>query len=107
MLGRFRFTLAHEAGHWCLHRQYYLQNVNQRSLFPEGTRLSVVRFREGSSARELQHGCASDHQSMHNPLGGGWTMVQRGLRASRVSSPQRQWLGGDQGPKPHRWGVPG
>ncbi len=29
MLGRFRFTLAHEAGHWRLHRQYYLQNPNQ------------------------------------------------------------------------------
>jgi len=35
MLGRFHFTLAHEAGHWRLHRQFYLKNTDQRSLFEE------------------------------------------------------------------------
>lgn len=34
-LGRFRFTLAHETGHWRLHRQYYIQNPDQKTLFAE------------------------------------------------------------------------
>lgn len=34
-LGRFRFTAAHETGHWRLHRQYYLKNRAQLKLFDE------------------------------------------------------------------------
>jgi hypothetical protein len=37
MLGRYRFTLAHEVGHWQLHRQHYLQNPAERRLFDDGT----------------------------------------------------------------------
>ncbi|GIW56287.1 MAG: hypothetical protein KatS3mg082_2748 [Nitrospiraceae bacterium] len=33
--GRYHFTLAHEAGHWRLHRHLYLRNVGQPSLLPE------------------------------------------------------------------------
>lgn len=33
MLGRFRFTIAHEAGHWRLHRQYYREVPEQSHLF--------------------------------------------------------------------------
>lgn len=36
MVGRYHFTLAHEAGHWRLHRQLFLRRANQHSLFPEG-----------------------------------------------------------------------
>jgi hypothetical protein len=36
MLGRYHFTLAHEAGHWRLHRQLFLRRANQHSLLPEG-----------------------------------------------------------------------
>ncbi len=36
MLGRFRFTLAHEAGHWRLHRHRFLHHANQHALFAEG-----------------------------------------------------------------------
>lgn len=32
-LGRYRFTLAHEVGHWQLHRQHFLKNTTQKSLF--------------------------------------------------------------------------
>lgn len=32
-LGRYRFTLAHETGHWRLHRQYYQEDPNQGKLF--------------------------------------------------------------------------
>ncbi len=36
MLGRYHFTLAHEAGHWRLHRQLFKRCANQLSLFAEG-----------------------------------------------------------------------
>lgn len=36
-LGRYRFTLGHETGHWRLHRTHYLKNEAQRSLFDEPT----------------------------------------------------------------------
>jgi IrrE N-terminal-like domain len=36
MLGRYRFTLAHEAGHWRLHRQLFQKKANQLKLLPEG-----------------------------------------------------------------------
>jgi IrrE N-terminal-like domain len=36
MLGRYHFTLAHEAGHWRLHRHLFQHRANQHSLFPEG-----------------------------------------------------------------------
>lgn len=35
MLGRYHFTLAHEAGHWRLHRQLFQKKANQLSLLPE------------------------------------------------------------------------
>ena len=35
-LGRFRFTLAHEAGHWRLHRPYYVEDPRQARLFADG-----------------------------------------------------------------------
>jgi len=35
MLGRYRFTLAHEAGHWRLHRHLFQKNANQLHLLPE------------------------------------------------------------------------
>jgi hypothetical protein len=35
MLGRYRFTLAHEAGHWRMHRQLFFLRANQFSLIPE------------------------------------------------------------------------
>lgn len=34
-LGRYRFTLAHETGHWQLHRHLFQQRANQLSLLPE------------------------------------------------------------------------
>lgn len=32
-LGRYRYTLAHEVGHWRLHRSYYREDPAQASLF--------------------------------------------------------------------------
>ena len=35
--GRYHFTLAHEIGHWRLHRQHYLKDPGERLLFDNGT----------------------------------------------------------------------
>jgi hypothetical protein len=35
--GRYHFTLAHEVGHWRLHRQHFMKNPAQRTLFDDGT----------------------------------------------------------------------
>ncbi|MCZ2341669.1 MAG: ImmA/IrrE family metallo-endopeptidase [Bacteroidales bacterium] len=31
--GRYRFTLAHETGHWCLHRKHFLRRGGEQFLF--------------------------------------------------------------------------
>lgn len=36
--GRYHFTLAHEAGHWRLHRQFYLDDISQGQLFGDDLR---------------------------------------------------------------------
>lgn len=36
-LGRYHFTLAHEVGHWRLHRQHYISNPAERLLFGDGS----------------------------------------------------------------------
>lgn len=33
LMGRYRFTLAHETAHWRLHRNHYQQNPDQKHLF--------------------------------------------------------------------------
>lgn len=35
--GRYHFTLAHEVGHWRLHRKHFLQNPAERLLFDDGS----------------------------------------------------------------------
>ncbi|NLE59239.1 MAG: ImmA/IrrE family metallo-endopeptidase [Planctomycetes bacterium] len=37
--GRYHFTLAHEAGHWRLHRRYYVANPYRGELFTDNTPL--------------------------------------------------------------------
>ena len=37
MAGRYRFSVAHEIGHWRLHRSYVAKDANQASLF-DGSR---------------------------------------------------------------------
>jgi hypothetical protein len=49
MLGRYRFTLAHEAGHWRLHRQLFLKKANQLTLLPENVERPEYICRSGST----------------------------------------------------------
>lgn len=41
-LGRYRFTLAHELGHWRLHRPHVLAAADQPALFPEMAGVDVI-----------------------------------------------------------------
>lgn len=55
MLGRYRFTLGHETGHWRLHRTHYLKNESQRSLFDKETGKPAYICRSNQKPRvELQ-----------------------------------------------------
>jgi len=40
--GRYRFTLAHEVGHWTLHRLYYLTRAKQPALFGVNDEPSII-----------------------------------------------------------------
>ncbi len=40
--GRYRFTLAHEIGHWRLHRRLFFRDLSQGALFDEPTRPTVI-----------------------------------------------------------------
>ena len=49
MLGRYRFTLAHEAGHWLLHRQLFQKTANQLTLLSENADRPEYICRSGST----------------------------------------------------------
>jgi hypothetical protein len=42
MFGRYRFSVAHEIGHWRLHRSYVATEANQRSLFEVAGKPAVI-----------------------------------------------------------------
>jgi Zn-dependent peptidase ImmA (M78 family) len=42
MSGRYRFSIAHEIGHWRLHRSYVARDANQGSLFAVSTEPTVI-----------------------------------------------------------------
>ena len=54
MLGRYHFTLAHELGHWCLHRQLYKENPNQPLLFDDGVRMPDVVCRSSERKKPVE-----------------------------------------------------
>lgn len=41
--GRYRFTLAHELGHWVLHKKYFCYRTNRTSMFQFGTAMIQCR----------------------------------------------------------------
>jgi len=42
MLGRYRFSVAHEVGHWRLHRSYVARDPDQTALFEAPTEPTVI-----------------------------------------------------------------
>jgi hypothetical protein len=51
--GRYRFTVAHEVGHWELHRHLFMENQNQTSLFGRFDKPSIV-CRTGSRKEPME-----------------------------------------------------
>lgn len=52
MRGRYHFTLAHELGHWRLHRHLYLHRTGERPLLPNGAPSPDHVLRAGQSDRK-------------------------------------------------------
>lgn len=52
--GRYHFTLAHEIGHWRLHRQHYITNPAERRLFDDGTRKPDVVCRSSECKKPVE-----------------------------------------------------
>jgi hypothetical protein len=53
-LGRYHFTLAHEIGHWCLHRNYFLNDASQQRLFDDGSPMPDVVCRSSQSKQPVE-----------------------------------------------------
>lgn len=53
-LGRYHFTLAHEVGHWRLHRQHFMANSAQRLLFEDGTPKPDVVCRSSEKSQPVE-----------------------------------------------------
>lgn len=69
MLGRYRFTLAHESGHWRLHRSHFLQNPDQLGLFgSDGKPVCVCRSAEAKKPVEWQADYFAAHLLMPTSL---------------------------------------
>lgn len=54
LLGRYRFTLAHEVGHWRLHRQHLMDDPSARSLFEANGDPAFVQRSKASPPEEVQ-----------------------------------------------------
>lgn len=52
--GRYHFTLAHEVGHWRLHRQHYIKNPAERRLFGDGSRRPDVVCRSTERKKPVE-----------------------------------------------------
>jgi hypothetical protein len=52
--GRYHFTLAHEAGHWRLHRHLYLRPADQRGFFPDGEEKPDVVCRSSEKKKPIE-----------------------------------------------------
>ncbi len=81
MLGRFRFTLAHEVGHWRLHRQHLRPDPSQRTL-DEAYPPPAVICRAGATAAE---------EVQANKFAAMLLMPRRILRGAFVA-----WRGSDE-----------
>lgn len=54
MLGRYRFTLAHEVGHWRLHRQHLMDDPAAKSLFEVNCEPAFVCRSNANPPEEIQ-----------------------------------------------------
>jgi len=54
LLGRYRFTLAHEVGHWRLHRQHLMDDPSAKSLFEANCEPAFVQRSSLNPPEEIQ-----------------------------------------------------
>jgi hypothetical protein len=54
LLGRYRFTLAHEVGHWRLHRQHLMDDPSAKSLFEANCEPAFVQRSGANPPEEIQ-----------------------------------------------------
>jgi hypothetical protein len=54
LLGRYRFTLAHEVGHWRLHRQHLIDDPSAKSLFEANCEPAFVQRSSQNPPEEVQ-----------------------------------------------------
>jgi len=54
LLGRYRFTLAHEVAHWLLHRQHLMDDPTAKSLFEANCEPAFVQRSGVSAPEEIQ-----------------------------------------------------
>jgi len=54
LLGRYRFTLAHEVGHWRLHRQHLMEDPSARRLFETNCEPAFVQRSSANPPEEIQ-----------------------------------------------------
>ena len=83
-LGRYHFTLAHEVGHWRLHRQHFKTNPDQRKLFDDGLPQPdvVCRSSEGNQPVEWQANAFASCLLMPRRLVyGAWSSFRNGSDA--------------------------
>lgn len=52
--GRFNFTIAHEIGHWRLHRQYFIKDQSQTTLWPDTADAPSVVCRTSRSKDRIE-----------------------------------------------------
>jgi len=54
LLGRYRFTIGHEVGHWCLHRQHLMNDPSAKSLFEANCEPAFVQRSSVNPPEEIQ-----------------------------------------------------
>jgi len=68
MLGRYNFTLAHETGHWQLHRHHYTEDPNQAMLFGGRGKPAFVCRSSQKPPAEWQADCFAGYLLMPRDL---------------------------------------
>lgn len=63
-LGRYRFTLAHEVGHWRLHRRFLMSDPAARSLFEINSKPAFVCRSSENPPEEIQANAFAAHLLM-------------------------------------------
>lgn len=102
-LGRYRFTVAHETGHWELHRGMFLSNEGQAAMF-EGEENTVICRSNDKSPLEWQADCFAGYLLMPKDMVYAQWAAIRGSREPYIATHEiadlkaRWGLGDDERP---------